>query len=169
MIYHFYIILILLLKTFESAVPDNDGEANIIKAIMTKYNSAIRYFDIFFSGVFLKKFEGEFLKLLRPDYKIEISMQMSLRALSSVDEKNSIITTDSYFTAEWTDTRLIWDPTNVNYGDNQYVFIPASSLWMPDFCELSTVNTNCFVSLTNYYAFVQFNGTVYVSFFLSGF
>ena len=96
-------------------------------------------------------------------------MQMSLRALSSVDEINSIITTDSYFTAVWVDSRLSWDPADVNYGDNKYVFIPASSLWVLDFCELSTVNTNCFVSLTNYYAFVQHNGTVFVSFFLSGF
>jgi hypothetical protein len=96
-------------------------------------------------------------------------MQMSLRALSFVDEKNSIITTDSYFTAVWVDSRLIWNKTNPDYGGNKYVFIPASSLWMPDFCELSTVKTNCFVSLTNYYAFVEHNGTVYVSFSLSGF
>ena len=95
-------------------------------------------------------------------------MYMSLRALSSVDEKNSIITTDSYFTAEWTDSRLSWNLTNVTYGDNKYVFIPATSLWMPDLCELSTVRTNCFLSLRNYYAFVEYNGTVYVSFSLSG-
>jgi hypothetical protein len=50
MMHHFNIILILLLKTFESAVPDNDGEANIIKAIMTNYKSAIRYFYSFFRG-----------------------------------------------------------------------------------------------------------------------
>ena len=95
-------------------------------------------------------------------------MKLSLRALSSIDEKNQIMTTDSYLTAQWEDSRLTWDPTDVNYGSNEYVFIPASTLWMPNFCELSTVNTNCFVSLTNYYAFVQYNGTVYASFFLSG-
>ena len=96
-------------------------------------------------------------------------MRMSLRALSSVNEKNSVIVTDSYLTAQWEDSRLSWDPANANYSDNKYVFIPASSLLMHDFCELSTANTNCFVSLTNYYAFVQYDGTVYVSFSLSGF
>jgi len=48
MMYHFSFSLILLLRTYESAVPDNDGEANIIKAIKNNYNSAIRYFDSFF-------------------------------------------------------------------------------------------------------------------------
>jgi len=95
-------------------------------------------------------------------------MRLSLRALSSIDEKNQIMTTDSYLTAQWTDSRLFWDPNDPNYGGNNYVFIPASTLWMPDFCELSTVNTNCFVSLANYYAFVQNNGSVYASFYLSG-
>jgi hypothetical protein len=48
MTYHVSIFLILLFKTCQSLVPDNEADANIIKAITANYISIIRYFDNFF-------------------------------------------------------------------------------------------------------------------------
>jgi hypothetical protein len=41
------ILIITIFKQHESAVPDNDGEANIISEILKNYKNSIRYLNIF--------------------------------------------------------------------------------------------------------------------------
>jgi len=50
------ILIITIIKQYESALPDNEADANIIKEITNNYNSEIRYFDSFFN-IFLTFFE----------------------------------------------------------------------------------------------------------------
>ena len=68
---------------------------------------------------------------IRPSPVVNISVNIFLKTVTSIDEKNNIMTSDSYFSARWNDPGLIWDKTNEDFGENPHVFIPSSSIWMP--------------------------------------
>jgi hypothetical protein len=90
--------------------PDNPYKYKIITNITSGYNNAIR-----------------------PSDKIEIDIKLSLKQISSLDEKNQILTTNSYFACFWTDSRLTWNQDD--YGNVTFVLLQASKLWMPD-CKI---------------------------------
>ena len=71
---------------------------------------------------------------IRPSEKITIDIKLSLKQISSLDEKNQILTTNSYFACFWFDSRLTWEPED--YSNVTFVLLQASKLWMPD-CKMS--------------------------------
>ena len=91
--------------------PDNPYKYKVITNITSGYNNAIR-----------------------PSDKIQIDIKLSIKQISSLDEKNQILTTNSYFACFWFDSRLTWDPED--YGNVTFVLLQASKLWMPD-CKMS--------------------------------
>ena len=140
------VLVVFLVGHYDCVNPaDNQNDYNIITAITASYN-----------------------KLIRPSAQITISIKMALKQITAIDEKNQIMTSDAYFSAQWTDSRLMWDPTNVLYGGNTNVLVTATNLWMPDFYQINSVNTNGYVSLsTSNLALVASDGTVYVVFYLA--
>ena len=62
---------------------------------------------------------------------MNISVNIFLKTVTSIDEKNNIMTSDSYFSARWNDPGLTWDNTSEYFGENPHVFIPSNSIWMP--------------------------------------
>ena len=72
----FIISIFFLIKTCQSVKPnDNLDEYNIILNITTGYQ-----------------------KLVRPTSTLNVSIKLSLKTISAIDEKNLVMTSDSYFT-----------------------------------------------------------------------
>jgi hypothetical protein len=73
---YFIISLFFLTKTCQSVKPsDNQDDYNIITNITTGYQ-----------------------KLVRPNSTLDITIKLSLKTISAIDEKNLVMTSDSYFT-----------------------------------------------------------------------
>ncbi len=68
--------------------------------------------------------------IIRPSDNITIDIKLSLKQISSIDEKNQIFTTNSYFGVFWSDSRLKWVPED--FGNVTYVLLQANKLWTPD-------------------------------------
>jgi hypothetical protein len=104
-------LMVFVIDQISCAIPlENQYKNKIITNITSGYNNAIR-----------------------PSEKIRIDIKLSLKQISSLDEKNQILTTNSYFACFWSDSRLTWDPED--YGNVTFVLIQASKLWMPD-CKI---------------------------------
>ncbi len=102
----------------------------------------------------------------RPLSQLKISVHLSIKQISGIDEKNQFMISDSYLAASWTDPRLKWTPTN--YNNNSNILIPSSLLWMPDFYQINSVNTNEYINIgSSSSALVVANCTVYVVFNLA--
>ena len=68
--------------------------------------------------------------IIRPSDNITIDIKLSLKQISSIDEKNQIFTTNSYFGVFWFDSRLQWH--SEDFGNVTYVLLQANKLWTPD-------------------------------------
>ena len=68
--------------------------------------------------------------IIRPSDNILIDIKLSLKQISSIDEKNQIFTTNSYFGVFWLDSRLKWNPED--FGNVTFVLLQANKLWTPD-------------------------------------
>ena len=126
-----------------TAAEDNIYEDNIINNITKGYNT-----------------------LVRPSAQIEIDIRLALKQLSNLDEKNQILTSNSYFACFWGDSRLIWEPSD--YGDTGDVLIPSSKIWLPDLFVINTASGSGYVPVpASSLAWVRSDGAVYVVFYLS--
>ncbi len=105
-------------------------------------------------------------KVIRPTSKLQISIKLSIKQISAIDEKAQLMTSAAYFSATWKDSRLEWDPAL--YGGTSEILISSSSLWMPDFYQINSANSNGYVTIaSSSLAYVDSEGIVYVVFYLS--
>lgn len=73
------VLILSLIKISEFASPnDNLDEYNIILNITTGYQ-----------------------KLIRPSSQLPVTIKLSLKTISAIDEKNLVMTSDSYFTGNY--------------------------------------------------------------------
>jgi len=130
-------------KVVAANTPDNVDEYSIITNLTTGYNS-----------------------LIRPKDVLDLSFKLNFKQINNIDEKNQILTSNSYFSATWEDSRLAWDPSD--YGGLDNVLIPSSKLWMPDLFIINTASTSGYVTIpTSQLTRVDSLGLVYVVFYLS--
>ena len=112
-----------------------------------------------------QRFNG-YNKNIRPDDYVDIGLTFSLKQIVSIDEKNQIMTSNSYLGLSWLDQRLKWTPED--YNDVKYILIPTSQLWIVDLFVINTAETNGFITIpTQSLASVSSNGSVYVVFSLT--
>ena len=106
-------------------------------------------------------------KTIRPLDKVEINLKISLKQIVDLNERDQIITTSSYFFAEWFDNRLAW---NLSTNNNTYwISIPAKKIWLPDFFVINTADSNGFVQITeSSLAYIHYDGLVYLAMSLIG-
>ena len=144
------ICLILLLSAFNIKV----SSATIAQDNIYEYNIVVNI-----TG-------GGYNNLIRPSSLIEIDVKLSFKQINNLDEKNQILTSNSYFACFWYDSRLQWDPSE--YGDTNDVLIPSNKLWMPDLFIINTASTSGYVSIpASNLAWVSYIGYVYVVFYIS--
>ena len=108
----------------------------------------------------------DYNKIVRPDDQVKISIKFSVKQIVSFDEKNQIMTSNSFLSLIWTDNRLDWNPTD--YDDAENILISSNSIWMPDIFIINTAETNGYVPIpTSSLARVNNLGRVYVLFSLT--
>ena len=137
------VVLLSQINEHDAATGENIYEYNILVNITNGYNS-----------------------LVRPSSQILIDIKLSFKQISNLDEKNQILTSNSYFACFWSDSRLVWDINS--FGDTHDVLIPSSKLWMPDLFIINTASTSGYVPIqASSLAWVRYDGAVYVVFYIS--
>jgi hypothetical protein len=106
-----------------------------------------------------------YLEFVRPSTPINIFMDISLRQITSIDEKNQLLITNLYVTQYWKDDRLAWNLSSHN--DIKWIRVQATKIWVPDTYIINAADTIAGYlasALTDHtYASVKNDGTVYLS------
>ena len=124
----FIVIFTLIISIAESK--DQIDEKAAIAAILTGYN-----------------------KLVRPDPDTIVEVYSNFIQIVSVEEKPQTVTTISYLTLTWEDSRLAW--TKNNYSGLEQVFIPIKNIWTPDIAIINQADGDGFLKFNDYnYAIV---------------
>ena len=108
----FIVLFALIISKARSA--DQTDEKNAMTAILTGYN-----------------------KLVRPTTDTMIYLFINFIQIVSVEEKTQTVTTISYLTLTWEDTRLAWTPSS--YNGLEEAFIPIKNIWTPDISIINQV------------------------------
>ena len=106
-------------------------------------------------------------KSIRPSVSVSILMDIALKQIVAIDEKNQFMTTASYLFVKWYDPRLKWNSSLSHNIDS--VSVLAKSIWLPDLFITNTADTNGFITVTDSnLAFVENNGNVKLTLGLIG-
>ncbi|CAF1376450.1 unnamed protein product [Adineta ricciae] len=98
---------------------------------------------------------------IRPDTQVYVDITASIQQIVSIDEKQQIMTSSSFISQSWLDTRLTWTPSA--NGNITVVMIPAQKLWLPDTMILNSADSSGYLSINTYsLASVDYTGDVYM-------
>lgn len=117
-------------------------------------------------GNLTNNFFISYQKLIRPSESVKISIHLALKKITSLDEKNQILTTSSYLFAKWSDKRLAWNESIYN---RTHVPIYASKIWLPDLYVINSAQQDAFLTMTDYdIVWVDSSGEVFATYDLLG-
>jgi hypothetical protein len=150
---------------------------------MNKKSFQIIYFCLFFFEVITAEDLDETLQIekrikdtiinknydksIRPSVSVSILMDIALKQIVAIDERNQFMTTASYLFIKWYDPRLKWNSSLSHNIDS--VSVLAKSIWLPDLFITNTADTNGFITVTDSnLAFVENNGNVKLTLGLIG-
>jgi hypothetical protein len=106
-------------------------------------------------------------KTIRPTVPVSILMDIALKQIVAIDEKNQFMTTASYLFVKWYDPRLKWNSTLSHNIDS--ISVLAKSIWLPDLFITNTADNNGFITVTDSnLAFIEHNGYVKLTLSLIG-
>ena len=106
-------------------------------------------------------------KTIRPSVSVSILMDIALKQIVAIDEKNQFMTTASYLFIKWYDPRLKWNSSLSHNIDS--VSVLAKSIWLPDLFITNTADSNGFITVTDSnLAFIENNGYVKLTLSLIG-
>ncbi len=106
-------------------------------------------------------------KTIRPTVPVSILMDIALKQIVAIDEKNQFMTTASYLFVKWYDPRLKWNSTLSHNIDS--ISVLAKSIWLPDLFITNTADSNGFITVTDSnLAFIEKNGYVKLTLSLIG-
>ena len=106
-------------------------------------------------------------KSIRPTVSVSILMDIALKQIVAIDERNQFMTTASYLFIKWYDPRLKWNSTLSN--NVKSISVLAKSLWLPDLVITNTAENNGFITVTDSnLAFIENDGYVKLTLSLIG-
>jgi hypothetical protein len=106
-------------------------------------------------------------KTIRPSVSVSILMDIALKQIVAIDEKNQFMTTASYLFIKWYDPRLKWNSSLSHNIDS--ISVLAKSIWLPDLFITNTADSNGFITVTDSnLAFIENNGYVKLTLSLIG-
>lgn len=110
---------------------------------------------------------SDYDKTIRPSVSVNILMNIALKQIIALDERNQVMTTASYLFISWHDSRLKWKSNETS--DIKTISIKAKDIWLPDFYITNTAEQNGFISITETnLVFIQSDGLVYLTLSLVG-
>ena len=106
-------------------------------------------------------------KTIRPSVSVSILMDIALKQIVAIDERNQFMTTASYLFIKWYDPRLKWNSKLSN--DVKSISVLAKSIWLPDLFITNTADNNGFITVTDSnLAYIENNGYVKLTLGLIG-
>jgi nicotinic acetylcholine receptor beta-4 len=101
-------------------------------------------------------------KNIRPNDTVSVDITATLQQIVSIDEKQQIMTSSSFISQTWYDSRLSWTPSGSN-NNIAVVMLPVTSLWIPDTMILNSADSSGYLPVNTYsYASVNYSGQVYM-------
>ena len=79
----------------------------------------------------------KYKKQIRPAKLISVNFTLTYVRIAALDEKIGMLSSSFYMSANWFDFRLKWNRTMFELTE---LFIPASSIWIPDLAVINAVN-----------------------------
>ncbi|CAF1259712.1 unnamed protein product [Adineta steineri] len=100
-------------------------------------------------------------KNIRPNTIVSIDITAALQQIVAIDEKQQTMTTSSFISQTWVDSRLSWTPSS--NGNIDVVMLPVTSLWIPDTMILNSADSSGYLTVSTYsLASVESTGQVYM-------
>lgn len=87
-------------------------------------------------------------KTVKPNSITLLDINLFLRQIISLDEKNQIMTSSIYVSQKWNDERLSWE-NNTLYNDTDKILISAKNIWVPDMTILNSADGDGFLKITD--------------------
>ena len=100
-------------------------------------------------------------RIIRPSNIVNVILGVELKQIISVDEKNQILSTNSFISQYWSDPRLAWNTTDNN--GTEILMIPLKSVWAPDTNIINSANGDGYLKLNSDFSYVSvyYTGDVY--------
>uniref|UniRef100_A0A914W783 Uncharacterized protein n=1 Tax=Plectus sambesii TaxID=2011161 RepID=A0A914W783_9BILA len=89
---------------------------------------------------------------------LNVTFGFSLTQIIDVDERNQILTTNTWVNQNWVDYKLRWDPKE--YGNITVMHIPHQRLWRPDIVLYNNADSHYTTSVMSTDIFVNYDGNV---------
>ena len=106
-------------------------------------------------------------KSIRPSFTVSILMDIALKQIVAIDERNQFMTNASYLFVKWYDPRLKWNSTLSNGVAS--ISVLAKNIWLPDLFITNTADNNGFIQVTDSnLAFIENDGYVRLTLSLIG-
>ena len=86
-----------------------------------------------------------YTRTIRPDVTVDVAISVQLKQIISLDEKNQMLTTTSFISQTWYDTRLSWD--RYNYNDTEVIMVSLKNIWLPDTMIINTASGDGYLKL----------------------
>ena len=102
---NYFIIFLSLIKLYLSQNVDNYLTQNLTSYLMKDYD-----------------------KYSKPPGKVNISMQISIKQIVGIQEKDQTITLSVWITQLWNDPRLAFN--SARFNNLPYTTVPSDKLWM---------------------------------------
>lgn len=138
-----YLLLLSLSLSFIKAETESSIEDDLKTDIFNKYN-----------------------KNSRPNGVVNIGLELILKQVVGLDEKNQIMITSSLLIAQWTDKRLAWNHSTYNIN---HISVKANQIWLPDLFIINTADSNGFIPVNDFnLAYTQYDGKITINYGLIG-
>ncbi|NP_001355515.1 AcetylCholine Receptor [Caenorhabditis elegans] len=90
---------------------------------------------------------------------INVTFVFSLTQIIDVDERNQILTTNSWIRLHWVDYKLVWDPRL--YQNVTRIHIPSDKIWKPDIILYNNADAQYMKSVMSTDVIVDYLGNIH--------
>ncbi|EFO83449.1 CRE-ACR-21 protein [Caenorhabditis remanei] len=107
----------------------------------------------------LYDYNNEIRPSVHPKEPINVTFVFSLTQIIDVDERNQILTTNSWVRLHWVDYKLVWDPRL--YQNVTRIHIPSDKIWKPDIILYNNADAQYMKSVMSTDVIVDYLGNIH--------
>ncbi|EGT46252.1 CBN-ACR-21 protein [Caenorhabditis brenneri] len=107
----------------------------------------------------LYDYNNEIRPSVHPKEPINVTFVFSLTQIIDVDERNQILTTNSWVRLHWVDYKLVWDPRL--YQNVTRLHIPSDKIWKPDIILYNNADAQYMKSVMSTDVIVDYLGNIH--------
>ncbi|CAI5446146.1 unnamed protein product [Caenorhabditis angaria] len=107
----------------------------------------------------LHDYNNEVRPVVHPKTPINVTFVFSLTQIIDVDERNQILTTNSWVRLHWQDYKLVWDPCE--FANVTKMHIPSDKIWKPDIILYNNADAQYTKSVMSTDVIVDYLGNIH--------